>query len=134
MSAPSAEKNRRPRPGDAVLVALAVVAALAGAIWLSAQGTGTGAQDGLVVVCQSKDGFYRVDPLDEDVTYTVSTPNGYNNVTIADGTVDVTSADCSNQVCVNTEPASQPGEQIVCLPHEVVIEVANDPDGVAPLA
>ena len=134
MSAPRAEKNRRPRPGDAALVALAVVAALAGAIWLSAQGAGTGAQDGLVVVCQSKDGFYRVDPLDEDVTYTVSTPNGYNNVTIADGTVDVTSADCSNQVCVNTEPASQPGEQIVCLPHEVVIEVANDPDDVAPLA
>lgn len=134
MSAPSAEKNRRPRPGDLALIALAVAAALAGAIWLSAQGTGTGAQDGLVVVCQSKDGFYRVDPLDEDVTYTVSTPNGYNNVTIADGTVDVTSADCSNQVCVNTEPASQPGEQIVCLPHEVVIEVANDPDDVAPLA
>lgn len=134
MSAPAAKKNRRPRPGDIALVALAVVAALAGAIWAGTQGAGTDAQDGLVVVCQSKDGFYRVDPLDEDVTYTVSTPNGYNNVTIADGAVDVTSADCGNQVCVNTEPASQPGEQIVCLPHEVVIEVASDPDDVAPLA
>ena len=128
MSAPRAEKNRRPRPGDAVLVALAVVAALAGAIWLSAQGAGTGAQDGLVVVCQSKDGFYRVDPLDEDVTYTVSTPNGYNNVTIADGTVDVTSADCSNQVCVEHDPISQVGEEIVCLPHGMVIEIVASED------
>ena len=132
MSASAAEKNRRPRPGDLALIALAVVAALAGAIWLGTRGTG--AQDGLVVVCQSKDGFYRVDPLDTDATYTVSTPNGYNNVTIADGVVDVTSADCSNQVCVNTDPASQPGEQIVCLPHEVGVEVARDPADVAPLA
>lgn len=132
MSAPAAEKNRRPRPGDLALIALAVVAALAGAIWLGTQSTG--AHDGLVVVCQSKDGFYRVDPLDTDATYTVSTPNGYNNVTIADGAVDVTSADCSNQVCVNTDPASQPGEQIVCLPHEVAIEVARDPADVAPLS
>lgn len=85
---------------------------------------------GPVVVCQSSDGFYRCDPLDSDAAYTVTVSGtaagtfaGENNVVIENGTVDVTSADCSNQVCVEHAPISSVGEQIVCLPHGVVIEV-----------
>ena len=128
--------------GDKVLIALVACAlALGGAYaaWraLAAPSTPAAANadaKDLVVVCQSKDGFYRVDPLDTDAAYTVSTPHGYNNVTISGGTVDVTSADCDNQVCVDSAPISQPGEQIVCLPHEVVLEVAASADDVAPLS
>ncbi len=94
---------------------------------------------GPVVVCQSSNGFYRCDPLDSDVAYTVTVSGtaagtfaGENNVVIENGTVDVTSADCSNQVCVEHAPISSVGEQIVCLPHGVVIEVlAHEEDATA---
>lgn len=120
------------RPGDKILVAVIACALIAGGAWLAWQATRPAS--GLVAVCQSKDGFYRVDSLDVDAAYTVYTESGYNNVTISAGTVDVTSADCSNQVCVDTAPISQPGEQIVCLPHGMVVEVARDADDVAPLS
>ena len=45
---------------------------------------------------------------------------------IANGTVDVVSATCSNQICVDHDPISQAGEEIVCLPHGVVIDVVED--------
>lgn len=45
---------------------------------------------------------------------------------ISGGSVDVVSANCSNQVCVDHAPASHVGEQIVCLPHGLVIEVVAD--------
>lgn len=92
----------------------------------------TGGSDAPVVVCQTKEGFKRVDPLDDDVTYTVETSEGSNTVVIADKTVDVTWADCSNQVCVEHDPITDIGEQIVCLPHGMVIEiVAHEEDAAA---
>ena len=51
---------------------------------------------------------------------------GQNVVRIANGTVDVVSATCSNQICVDHDPISQAGEEIVCLPHGVVIDVVED--------
>ena len=38
------------------------------------------------------------------------------------------SSNCSNQVCVNHDPISQAGEQIVCLPHGLVVEIVQDED------
>lgn len=121
------------KPGDKILAALIICALAAAGSWLAWQAARP-ASDGLVVVCQSRDGFYRVDSLDADASYTVYTESGYNNVTISAGTAQVSSADCSNQVCVDTAPISQPGQQIVCLPHGVVVQVAQSPDDVAPLS
>lgn len=112
---------------DIIMIA-ALLAAFG--IWFVVSNT-TGAEPtGAVVVCQSSDGFYRADPLSADVSYTVEvsgsapgTAAGENRVRISQGTVDVTSADCSNQICVDHDPIDAVGEQIVCLPHGVVIEV-----------
>ena len=51
---------------------------------------------------------------------------GENLVRIRGGAVEVVSANCANQVCVEHDPISEPGEQIVCLPHGLVIEVVED--------
>lgn len=107
-----------------------------------AGGSGSGAGRGLVVVCQSKSGFYRADPLDADVEYDVDTPGtgsgrdargGVNTVRIHGGTVDVVSANCENQLCVDHDPISSEGQQIVCLPHSVVVQIARSEDDVARL-
>lgn len=114
------------------IIVIAVLLAAFG-IWLVASGAVGAAiphESEAVVVCQSSDGFYRADPLSADVSYTVEvsgtapgTTAGENHVRISQGTVDVTAADCANQVCVDHYPIDAVGEQIVCLPHGVVIEI-----------
>lgn len=128
------------RRADIVLIAVLLVAALA---WLAVtqlpRTTGTSA----VVVCQTRDGFYRADPLSSQVSYTVETPGtgrgadadgGVNNVRISNGTVWVESANCGNQVCVEHDPIGEPGQQIVCLPHGMVIEVVEREEDAARLS
>ena len=129
------------KAGDKVLAALGIAAVLAGGLWWAAgaladAGANAHGTQGLVVVCQNQDGFRRVDALSSTVTYTVESEGageaGYNVVRIADGAVEVTEADCSNQICVKHDPISQAGEQIVCLPHGMVVEVlAHEDDATA---
>lgn len=103
---------------------------------------GSAADNGPVVVCQTKSGFRRVDPLGTDASYTVGTPGtgagpdaeeGENVVVIEGGAVRVERANCKNQVCVHHDPVSKPGEQIVCLPHGLVVQVAAREEDVAKL-
>ena len=64
-------------------------------------------------------------PLKKDRYYQVETKNGYNWINIEYGTVSVGEADCPKQICVHTKPISKPGETIVCLPHRVVVTIAE---------
>ena len=124
----------RLKAGDRALIGIGAVALVAAIAWFAVGGAdGAADRAGLQVVCQTRDGFYRVDPLDSEASYTVETPAGANRVEIADGAVDVTWADCDNQVCVDHDPISAEGEQIVCLPHGMVIEVVADPQDAAEL-
>ena len=116
--------------GDRALIIIGAVCLAAAALWLAAGALGlvpAAATDGLTVVCQTREGFRREDPLDGDARYTVETSEGYNAVVISNGQVEVAEADCSNQVCVEHDPIDQVGEQIVCLPHGMVIEVVENP-------
>ena len=129
--------KRHLKRGDRILLAVLAGALVLGLAWLAtsyANGRKASAS-GMVVVTQTKDGFRRVDPLDIDTEYTVETPGtgsgadadgGTNNVRISDGKVDVVSANCSNQLCVAHEPVDEEGGQIVCLPHDMVVEVVAD--------
>ena len=59
-------------------------------------------------------------------SFTIEKENGVNEVNIADGKVNIVSADCPTQVCVNTKEANVAGDLIVCLPHKVVIEIVEE--------
>ena len=72
--------------------------------------------------------LYKTLPLSKDLELTVSSENGINVVVIRDGSVWVSTADCPNQLCVDHNPISKTGEQIVCLPHKVVIEIISKED------
>ena len=129
--------KRRLKRGDRILLAVLGGALVLGLIWFAisyANGRKASA-NGMVVVTQTKEGFRRVDPLDIDTEYTVETPGtgtgadadgGANNVRISNSRVDVVSANCSNQICVGHDPIDTVGEQIVCLPHGMVVEVVAD--------
>ena len=54
---------------------------------------------------------------------------GSNTLVIEDGKAHISDADCGDHTCIHTGRISREGEQIVCLPHKLVIEIAS---GVAP--
>ena len=47
----------------------------------------------------------------------------YNIIEIKGGTVKVKDADCTDGICVKHAPISKAGETIVCLPHQLTVEV-----------
>lgn len=70
--------------------------------------------------------------LSEDTRFEVVSTNGTNTVTVKDGKVAVTEADCPDQHCVNRGFCDR-GTQIVCLPNRLVLEFVCNPgvDGVS---
>ena len=59
--------------------------------------------------------------------FTVSTERGTNTVTVRDGKIAVTHADCPDQYCVR-QGFCNGGAQIVCLPHRLVISFLTEGD------
>lgn len=55
--------------------------------------------------------------------------NGYTlHITVENGGVQVTQADCPTQDCVHTGVVSNPGQSIVCLPARLVIALVGTGD------
>lgn len=49
-----------------------------------------------------------------------------NTVSIADGKVSVSSANCPDQLCVKSGNISKVGESLICLPHQFTVEIISD--------
>lgn len=52
--------------------------------------------------------------------------NETNVLTIKEGHVDMTWADCRDQICVKHKSISKNGETIVCLPNKIIVTVDSD--------
>lgn len=61
----------------------------------------------------------------EDV-YELKTTYGYNKIEIHDGKIGIAEADCSDEVCVYQGYISKVGDQIVCLPHRLIITIEGN--------
>ena len=62
--------------------------------------------------------------IDQDFTLEAET-GGYNILTVRNGKIAVTEADCPDQYCVK-QGFCNSGEQIVCLPHKLVISFVGE--------
>ena len=72
--------------------------------------------------------------LSDNITdFVVETRNGYNTVSIREGKIGVTEADCPDKTCVNTGFTDNSAFPVICMPHrlEIVIIDSTDVDGVA---
>lgn len=124
---------------DAAVAVLVLVAAalLAWWVWggrgLSAVPGEGAASGGLVVVVQNTEGFYEVLPLDRSAHIAVEGSLGTNVIEVSDGRVCCVESDCSNQVCVQTGWVGSAGEMLVCLPHELTVQVVADEADASPL-
>ena len=71
--------------------------------------------------------------LQDEKSFSISSEGGFNEVVVSGGTVHVESADCPGQDCVKAGSISKPGQEIICLPHKLVVRIegASDTDAVA---
>ncbi len=104
---------------------LAIAAAMAGIFFVYARTAGGDQGAGTVVIERDGKEIARF-PLREDRTIRLpeTAAEGYNVLEIADGRLRVAEADCPEQICVQQGWISRIGEQIVCLPHRLVIRLA----------
>lgn len=66
--------------------------------------------------------------------FIISTEKGENKVMVKDDSIAIIESDCLDQICVQVGFIKKPGQNIVCLPNRVMIEVygENDDDIIIP--
>lgn len=65
-------------------------------------------------------------PLDQDRIIDVDGPLGVEKIAIEDGEVWVLDTPCKQKICVKMGRIKRVGEQIICLPNRIFIEVDGD--------
>ena len=109
---------------DYLLIAAALLAAIGIWFFYSASAKAGGGVE-ITVDGESK-AFL---PLKENDSIRIDTEAGYNVITVQDGTVTVTEADCRDQICAEHKKIKKTGETIVCLPHKLVVTITGDKPG-----
>lgn len=117
-------KTSKPANGKAgaIVVAVLVVLVAAGVVAAYVFGAST---DARVAHIQDADGKTYDMPLDKDATLTVKSSAGKNTIVVEGATVRVSEADCPNLDCVHQGEISTAGQQIVCLPHKLVVSITD---------
>ncbi len=72
---------------------------------------------------------YGTYPLSEDRQIDVKQAGHTNKIIISDGTVAMAFSTCHGQDCVKSHAISKSGEQIVCLPNKVVLDIEGGEAG-----
>jgi len=72
-------------------------------------------------------------PLAQDGAYPLESDGCAYELTVKNGQVAMTHADCPDQTCVRTGAISQKGQRIVCLPGRLIVRISGEAelDGVA---
>lgn len=70
----------------------------------------------------STDGNVKLYPIEADKTIELDG----NTVVISDGHVYVSKATCPDKLCVNMGAINSTDEQIICLPHKLVVEIIDE--------
>ena len=107
------------------IVAVLVIAAIALAAVAATNALGS-AVDARTAVIQDADGNTFTMPLSQDDVLTVASSAGTNVIEVQAGKVLVSEADCPNQDCVDQGWISNAGQQIVCLPHKLVVNITDE--------
>ena len=107
------------------VVAVLVIAAVALAVAAAANALGS-AVDARTAVTQDADGNTFTMSLSQDDVLTVASSAGTNVIEVQAGKVRVSEADCPNQDCVEQGWISKASQQIVCLPHKLMVNITDE--------
>ncbi len=65
-------------------------------------------------------------PLEKDISnYRIEGLKGQVVIMIKNKSVNITSASCKHKTCMNMEPISKPGENLICIPNQINISIAG---------
>ena len=117
-------KKRGSSKLNIVLVAVISLVAVTGFAAVKLMGLGSTAQGAMAVITDADKKTYEM-PLDKDATITVTTDLGTNAIEVKDGRVRAEEANCPNQDCVHQGWIGKPGQQIVCLPHKLTVDIVD---------
>jgi len=67
--------------------------------------------------------------IGSDIKKLYDTELGSNEITIHDGQVSISDADCPDSICVHTKHAENNGDSVVCLPNRFSIEILGRREG-----
>lgn len=107
-----------------LILAIAAVACV-GLVATRLMGANTNADTATVVIRDGEQNVHEL-PLSQNTTKTVTTDLGTNLIEIKDGRVRVEEADCPNQDCVHQGWIDAAGQQIVCLPHKLTVDIVDE--------
>lgn len=89
----------------------------------------TSQRAGDLVIVKLDNRIIRTYSLNVDMTEIIEVDGqAYNTITISDGVVYVSDANCPDKLCMNKGQISSIGQSIVCLPHKLVVTVEGDKD------
>ena len=69
-----------------------------------------------------------LDTVAQEYSFTVECEEGYNIVTVRQGEICVSDADCPDHICMQYGWIKGTGAPIVCMPHRLVISFEEDTD------
>ena len=76
-----------------------------------------------------------LDRVEAPFHFTVTGEGDAENVVFVEpGQISVSSATCRDQICVHQGPITDGTRPIVCLPHQMVIQIRRSPDDPADIA
>lgn len=108
------------KKGDKVLIAAVIIFSVIGFAYSILKPAAPG--DTVLIEVDGK--LYETMSLNEDKTVTVHVDGGgFNVVEVKDGKVHIKDANCPDRVCVKQGWINETGENIICLPHRVVVRI-----------
>ncbi len=122
-------KSDKRKSGSAWLCLLLILLALSALLcaWLLFRGgEGTIASIYVDGVCERK---IDLSAVVEPYQFVLQTEDGENTVSVENGRISISHADCPDGVCVKTGWIDNTAKPIVCLPHKVVIRIEAMPTG-----
>lgn len=137
-----------------LIVGCLLAAALLGVFFIVHRGTGSTVRilcDGIEIKVisldsfqmnstETADGYYLITFNGDvaDVEYFANKPElkivegtSYNLISVEAGIIVMEEADCKDQICVHHKPISSARENIICLPHRLVVNIIGDDDAAA---
>ncbi|MBR1771349.1 MAG: NusG domain II-containing protein [Lachnospiraceae bacterium] len=72
-------------------------------------------------------------PLDVSCDVVIDGVGGTNRLRIEGGAAWIEEASCPDKLCVHMGRISRVGQSVICLPHQVVVEIVGESDGDAPV-
>ncbi len=122
------KKKRRLKPGDFAIITIAVLLILVFSYryFFSSYG-GTRIE----ITAPSYEGSF---PLEEDRVVEVPGLLGITSVVIKDGEVWVSESPCKQKICIKMGHKHRVGDQIVCIPNRVLVEISGTKEQVDGIA